>query len=267
MKRLPAGFWVIAGLAALALLAPWIAPHDPQLPSLELELARPQAAHWLGCDELGRDLLSRVLWGARSSLLVGVPVVLVSTVLGTLVGLVAGYRRGAWDFALMRIVDLLQAFPGLLLALGLAFLLGPSLLNLIAALSALGWVGYARIVRGQVLELREREFVQAARVMGGSGVAIAWRHLLPNLYGLLAVQGAFSLGSAILAESTLAFLGLGSPGRPSWGGMLDSGIDYLLLAPHVGLVPGAALALAVLGFNLSGESLRDLLDVKSGSST
>ncbi len=260
--RLPVGIWIIIGVITVAVLGP-LALQNPATTRLEQELAAPSAAHLLGCDELGRDMLARVVSGARVSLLVSVPTVLISMVLGTLVGLVAGYKRGAWEFTLMRVVDLLQAFPGILFALGLAFVLGPSILNLIVAMSALGWVGYARIVRGQVLELREREFVQAAHVTGDAGWRIVVKHILPNLYALLAVQGAFALGAAVLTESSLSFLGLGIPGRPSWGSMLDSGIDYLLVAPHVGLVPGAALAIAVLGFNLAGEALRDRLDVKS----
>lgn len=262
LRRIPAGFWVIAGVVSAALFGPWLLK-DPHTTNLELELAGPSAAHWLGCDELGRDLLARVVAGARVSLMVGVPSVILSMTAGTFVGLLAGYRRGAWDYLLMRAVDLLQAFPGILLALGLAFALGPSVLNLIVAMSALGWVGYARIVRGQVLELREREFVQAALVTGDGAMRVIFLHLLPNLYALLAVQGAFALGAAVLTESSLSFLGLGIPGKPSWGSMLDSGIDYLLVAPHVGLVPGAALAVAILGFNLAGEALRDRLDVKS----
>lgn len=262
MRRIPAGLWIIGGWCVLAVAGPWLVPYGASETNLELELAGPSAAHWLGCDELGRDLLARVLAGARVSLLVSIPVVLISMTVGTAVGLWAGWRRGAWDFALMRTVDLLQAFPGILLALGLAFVLGPSLINLIAAMSALGWVGYARLVRGQVLELREREFVQAALVTGAGELSVMVRHLLPNLYALLAVQGAFALGAAVLTESSLSFLGLGIPGRPSWGSMLDSGIDYLLIAPHVGLVPGAVLATAVLGFNLAGEALRDRLDVR-----
>jgi len=257
------GIVIVAALLLAALLGPLVVPYSPARTNLEFELAGPSASHWLGCDELGRDLLARVVAGARLSLLVSVPAVAISMVVGTLLGLIAGYRGGWRETLIMRAVDLLQAFPGILFALGLAFVLGPSLLNLIAAMSALGWVGYTRIVRAQVLELKGREFVEAARVTGQTDGLIVLRHILPNLYGLLAVQGAFALGAAVLTESSLSFLGLGIPGAPSWGAMLDGGIDYLLIAPHVGLVPGAALAVAVLGFNLAGEALRDRLDVKA----
>ncbi|MCB0220913.1 MAG: ABC transporter permease [Chrysiogenetes bacterium] len=256
------GAVIVGVLALIALAAPWLSSYDPTMPDLAGELAGPGAAHLLGQDELGRDLWARLAMGSRVSLSIGLAVVFVSSLVGTLLGGLCGYRGGLWDSALMRVIDVLQAFPGILLAIALAYGLGPGYLNVVFALSVLGWVGYARLVRGQVLQIREEEFVQAARAVGVPDLQILIRHIYPNLLGPLAVQCTFGLAAAILSESSLAFLGLGVQGVPSWGAMLDGGTDFLLVAPHVAFFPGAALFATILAFNFLGDGLRDLLDVK-----
>jgi peptide/nickel transport system permease protein len=247
----------LTGLFVLAaLLAPWVAPYDPSRQLLELRLEAPSPAHPLGLDELGRDVLSRLLHGARVSLAVAFAAVLLAAVLGTAVGAVAGYRGGRADAWLMRTADIFLAFPGILLAVALVAVLGPALGHVILALAVLGWVGYARLVRGQVLQLREQEFVLAARAAGLPAPRIVVAHLLPNLLPVLVVQASLGMAGAILAEAGLSFLGLGlQPPTPSWGAMLDAGRSHLLDAPHLTLFPGLAIFLAVLGLNLLGDSL------------
>ncbi len=247
-------------LVAGALLAPVVSPYDPGVLDLAGTLEGPSPAHPLGQDRLGRDVLSIILYGGRVSLGVGVVVVGISLVVGTLVGFVAGYTGGWVDEAVMRVVDILLAFPGILLAIALAGVLGPSLRNVILALSLLGWVGFARLTRGEVLSLKEREFVTAARVLGAGPVRVALRHVLPNLAGVLAVQATFSVAGAILAESSLSFLGLGPQDTPTWGSLLSQGVDYLLFAPHLALFPGLAIMGTVLGINVLGDVLRDRFD-------
>ncbi|MDP8224240.1 MAG: ABC transporter permease [Candidatus Lernaella stagnicola] len=257
------GFVLIALLVIAALIGPWIAPQPADALHLGDALEGPSAAHLLGQDELGRDLFSRLIVGARASALVGVIVVLISVVVGTIVGLLAGYLGGVVDQIVMRIVDVLLAFPGILLAIAVAGILGPSLGNVIFALSILGWTGFARLVRGQVLTLREREFVLAARGYGASTPRILWRHVLPNVLAPVLVQATFGMASVILAEASLSFLGLGPQNIPTWGAMLSSGVDYLLFAPHLSLAPGVAIMLTVLAFNFLGDALRDRLDPRS----
>jgi len=249
------------GFCAPAVLAPWLAPYDPGGMDLAGALDPPSAGHWLGQDESGADILSRLLYGGRVSLLVGVATVLVSATVGTLVGLLAGYAGGWVEQALMRLVDVLLAFPGLLLAIAFAAVLGPGLGNVIVALSVLGWTGYGRVVRGQVLALRELDYVMAARALGMGHGRIMAVHLLPNILPVLWVQASFGLAGAILAEASLSFLGLGMPpGTPSWGAMLADGKAVLMQAPHVSLFPGLCILLVVLGFNLLGDALADWLD-------
>lgn len=248
--------WVLT-----ALLAPVLAPYAPDRIDLSSELAPPSPAHFFGAGENGIDVLTHVLHGARVSLLVSVFAVALSGLVGVTLGGLAGYSGGWVDEVLMRVVDVLLAFPGILLALFITAVLGPGLSNVVFALSFTGWTGYARLARGQVLTLREREYVQAARALGSGPGRILFHHLLPNAAGPLLVQATFALPGAILAEASLSFLGLGvPPGTPSWGALVDQGTQYLLVAPHVALFPGAALALTVLGFNLLGDALRDALD-------
>jgi len=257
------GLSIVLTLCVVALLAPLLSPVDPRAISLENELAAPGPAHLLGTAENGVDVLAQLLYGARISLLVGLVSTLISLVVGTFLGSIAGYRGGLVEEVLMRVVDVLLAFPGILLAIFITAVLGPSLWNVIFALCATGWTGYARLARAQVLGLRERDFVTAARALGASGPRIVFRHLLPNLLGPLVVQATFGVPGAILAEASLSFLGLGTPpGTPSWGALVDQGTQYLMVAPHVALFPGLAIALSVLGFNLLGDGLRDRLDPK-----
>jgi len=255
------GFSVVVALVLLALFAPWLSPQDPRAISLADELLGPSAAHPLGTAENGVDVLAHVVWGARVSMIVGLASTLLSAVLGTLLGAGAGYFGGWIEDALMRVVDILLAFPGILLAIFITSVLGPSLWNVIVALCATGWTGYARLARAQVLGLRDRDFVHAARALGASDARIVLRHLLPNLLGPVVVQATFGVPGAMLAEASLSFLGLGvPPGTPSWGALVDQGTQYLMIAPHVALVPGLAIAVSVLGFNLLGDGLRDRLD-------
>lgn len=249
------------GFCVPALLAPWLAPYDPYAMDLIGALQGPSAAHPLGQDEQGADILSRLLFGARISLLVGLSVVAVSATVGVAVGLVAGYLGGWVEEAIMRLVDVLLAFPGLLLAIALVAVLGPGLGNVVLALSALGWVGFARLVRGQVLGLRSRDFVLAARSVGAGDLRLMAVHLLPNVMAPVLVQASFGIAGAVLSEASLSFLGLGvPPGTPSWGAMLAEGKHVLIEAPHVSIFPGAAIMAVVLGFNLLGDALTDWLD-------
>ena len=261
MTRVGAVIVLLAVLAAL--LGPWVTPFDPSSQELALRLARPTVHHPFGLDELGRDILSRVLAGARISLIVGLTVVGISTLVGVLLGSIAGYFGGWVDDAISRSVDVLMAFPGILLAIALVAVLGPSLRNVVFALSVIGWVGYARLVRGQVLRAREFEFVQAARALGASTARILLRHVIPTTLPAVMVQATLGMAGAILAEAALSFLGLGvQPPTPSWGTMLNGGRLHLLDAPHLTIFPGAAIALLVLGFNFLGDGLRDVLDPK-----
>ncbi len=253
---------VIVGFAVLAaLLGPLVVATDPATQQLALRLNGPSLGHWFGLDELGRDILTRVLYGARVSLLVSLVVVSVSVAVGVVVGAVAGYFGGLVDESISRIMDILLAFPGLLLAIALVAVLGPSLTNVVLALSLIGWVGYARLVRGQVLRAREFEFVQAARALGASTSRILVRHVIPTAVPAVTVQATLGMGGAILAEAALSFLGLGvQPPTPSWGTMLNGGRIHLLDAPHLTVFPGVAIAVLVLGFNFLGDGLRDALD-------
>lgn len=253
---------VIVGTTVLAaLLGPFLAPSDPYAQELALRLSGPAAGHWFGLDELGRDIFSRLLVGARISLMVGLAVVSVSSTLGILIGSIAGYYGGRVDQLISRIMDVLLAFPGILLAIALVAVLGPSLTNVILALSVIGWVGYARLVRAQVLRIRELEYVQAARALGAKTPRILLRHVIPATLPTVIVQGTLGMAGAIIAEASLSFLGLGvQPPTPSWGTMLDAGRSHLFDAPHLTLFPGLAIALLVLGFNFLGDGLRDRID-------
>jgi peptide/nickel transport system permease protein len=258
---------VLVCLALLsAVIGPVLLPHDPAEQELARRLERPTMSHPFGLDELGRDVLARILSGARISLLVGLSVVSISSLVGLAVGLVAGYLGGAIDQVLGRIMDVLMAFPGILLAIALVAVRGPSLTNVVFALVVIGWVSYARLVRSQVLRLRELEFVQAARALGASLPRVLVRHVLPGTLPALTVQATLGMAGAIIAEASLSFLGLGvQPPTPSWGAMLDAGRAHLIDAPHLTLFPGLSIALLVIGFNLLGDGLRDYLDPKQTS--
>jgi peptide/nickel transport system permease protein len=255
---------VIVLLAVLAAVAgPLLSPYDPAAQELARRLEAPSLAHPLGLDELGRDILARLMQGARISLLVGLAVVSVSSTAGMLFGSIAGYFGGRVDDVISRVIDVLMAFPGILLAIALVAVLGPSLTNVVLALSVIGWVGYARLVRGQALRAREFEFVQAARACGAGASRIVLRHILPTAFPSVVVQATLGMAGAIIAEAALSFLGLGvQPPTPSWGTMLDAGRAHLFDAPHLTIFPGLAIALLVLGFNFLGDGLRDRVDPK-----
>lgn len=256
------GTGTILFLILMALTAPLIAPYAPEKIHLEQELGGITATHPLGQDKLGRDILSRILYGARISLMVGFVVVGISLGVGVSVGAMAGYVGGMLDNLIMRLIDILLAFPGILLAIAITGIMGPSLNNVILSLCIMGWVGYARIVRAQILSLREREYVIAARALGLSPGRIIFRHILPNTISPVIVEATFGIAGAILAESSLSFLGLGPQDVPTWGGMLNEGTDFLLFAPHVATFPGLAIAITVIGFNFLGDGLRDHFDPK-----
>lgn len=259
MTRIGAAIVLTALLAAL--IGPLVTPFDPSDQELALRLEGPTGLHWFGLDELGRDIFARILSGARISLMVGLIVVGVSATVGILMGSIAGYFGGRVDEGISRVIDILLAFPGLLLAIALVAVLGPSLTNVIIALTLIGWVGYARLVRGQVLRAREFEFVQAARALGASTPRILVRHIVPSVLPAVTVQATLGMAGAILAEASLSFLGLGvQPPTPSWGTMLSYGKAHLLEAPHLTVFPGLAIAVLVLGFNFLGDGLRDALD-------
>ncbi len=254
---------MLLALALAGAAAPLLAP-DPYATDLGARLAPPRSAHALGQDSLGRDVLARVLHGARNSLAVGATVVALSLLVGVAIGAAAGYFGGWFDEAAARVIDVLLAFPGLLLAIALAAVLGPSLANVVLALSLLGWTGYARLARAEVAALRQREFVQAAQALGAGPGRIVVCHLLPLAAPVLIVQATFGMAGAIVAEASLSFLGLGTPPPlASWGAMIDEGRPFLLVAPHVVVWPGLALAATVLALQLAGDGLLDLLDVRS----
>src|SRR5438270_5202912 len=259
------GMVLVIIFVIFALFAPWIAPRDPASIDLPARLAVPSQAHWLGTDELGRDILSRLIYGARISMLVGSCVVLASLLLGLIIGSIAGYYGGAIDrFVNVVLMNAFLSFPGILIAIAFVAFRGPGIFNLVIALSLGGWVGYARLVRGQVLAAREREFVEAARALGASDLRIIVRHILPNIIQPVIVQAAIGMAGAILAEATMSFLGLGvPPPTASWGTMLNDGRAHLFDAPHLVLFPAATVMLAVLSFNFIGDALRDLLDPRS----
>jgi len=248
--------WVVA-----ALTAQWL-PLDPNAVDLPAILAEPSPDFPLGNDDLGRPVLVRLLAGARISFGVGVGVVVFSALIGVLVGSIGAYAGGWIDLLLVRLIDVFLAFPGILLAIALAGILGPGIENLVIALSAVGWVGYARLVRAQVLMLKRRDHVVAARALGVGAGRILIRHLLPLALAPLIVEATFGVAGAVIAEAGLSFLGLGvQPPQASWGSMIRDGVSYMLVAPHLVLVPGTAIALVVFSVNLLGDRLRDRLDV------
>jgi ABC-type dipeptide/oligopeptide/nickel transport system permease subunit len=261
---------VVGGVLVLAvvlggLLAPWLTPYQPNAISMENALHTPGLSHPFGTDAFGRDVLCRVLHGARFSLQVGVISRLLALVLGTCLGLIAGYFGGKVDQTVMRLADITLAYPGLLLLIAVMAAVGPSKTALFVALGIVGWAGVARLVRAQVLSLKEREFVLAIRSLGATDAAVMARHLLPNVLTPILVIFSMGLGASIMAESSLSFLGLGAqPPQPSWGSMISSGLDYLRVAPWLSLAPGLVVTTTVLGFNLLGDALRDLYDPRLG---
>lgn len=256
-----AGIVIVILFLFAALAAPLIAPYEPNKQNLAQKFKPPTAEHLLGTDQLGRDVLSRIIYGARISLTVGLVVVITASIFGTLVGLIAGYFGGFVDNALMRVTDIFFAFPSLILAMAIAGALGPSVENAMIAIAVVTWPVYARLVRGQVLQLREREFVQAAESTGASGARIIRKHLLPNSLSPLLVQSSFDLGGAILIAAGLSFIGFGAqPPLAEWGVMIADGRKNISVYPLLPFFPGLAILLTVGAFNLIGDGLRDALD-------
>jgi peptide/nickel transport system permease protein len=255
------GVTLLAALGVIAVFAPALAPYSPAAQNLAHDLAVSSGDHLLGTDKLGRDVLSRVLFGSRISLAVGATTVAASLAIGLSLGALSGFFGGRTDRLLMRLVDILMAFPGILLAIAMTAVLGPGLHHVVIALALIGWTGYARLVRGEILSLREKDFVQAALALGGSPARVIARHIVPNLLPALLIQATFGMAAAIIAEGSLSFLGLGAePPTPSWGAMLNEGRQFILVAPHLTTYPGLAITITVLALNLAGDGLRDRLE-------
>jgi peptide/nickel transport system permease protein len=262
-----AGFAAAVLLLLAALFAPWISPADPAAQNLPTRLESPSRAHWMGTDELGRDTLSRTLYGARISLFVAISVVLGCGLTGLAIGLLAGFLGGWFDrFVNLLLINAFLSFPGILLAIAFAAFFGPGIGKVILALVITGWAGYARLARAQVLKVKELEFILAVRSLGASNLRIMLRHLLPNILQPVLIQATIGMAGAILAESTLSFLGLGVLAPvPSWGSMLNDARSHLFDAPHLVLFPALAVMTAVLAFNLLGDAWRDWLDPRTRS--
>ncbi len=256
-----AGLMIMLIVIVTALLAPALAPHNPEPVNLGQKLLPPESGFPLGTDALGRCLYSRILFGARVTLQYSFSILIVIMAIGVPFGLLAGYRGGFTDTIIMRIVDTILAFPNLILALVLVGLLGPGLFNVMLALALVSWVGYARIVRGMVLSIKEKEYIAAAKICGTKSASLIIRHILPNVLPPLVVLATLDLGKLVLSIATLSFLGLGAqPPTPEWGAMINDARPYLQTVPRLMIAPGAAIALTVLGFNLLGDGLRDILD-------
>ncbi len=256
-----AGLFLVAVLVLGAVVAPWITPYDPYAIDLTQMTKAPSAAHWLGTDELGRDLLTRLVYGARISLLIGIVPALIAQIVGASVGVVSGYYGGAVDYILMRLADVVLAFPSQLLALAIMYTLSGGLINLFIALSVIGWAQTARVVRAQTLSLKHQEFVEAARSIGVSNAKIMLRHILPNCVPTIIVLLTLRIPNYILQEAALSFLGMGAqPPTPSWGLIATKGKEYLFSAPWIGIAPGVFILITVLAFNFMGDGVRDALD-------
>lgn len=259
------GICLLVIFTVCAIFAPWLAPRDPAALDLHGRLAGPSAAHWFGTDELGRDILSRTLYAARISLIVAITVVGLSLAIGLVAGCIAGFYGGWLDTIInVYVMNAFLALPGILLAIAFVAFMGPGLWNVIIALAISGWVGYARLVRGQVMAVKEREFVEAARALGASDLRILSRHILPNIVQPLVVQAAIGMATAVMAEATLSFLGLGvPPPAASWGSMLNDARSHLFDSPHMVFFPAMAVMLCVLSFNFIGDALRDYMDPRA----
>lgn len=263
-KAAMVGAFIVLIFIVLAILAPWIAPHDPLDIQMANKLQTPSAEHWFGTDDKGRDILSRILYGARISLTVGIVSTVIGAIVGVFLGIIAGFY-GRWiDSLIMRICDVLLAFPGILLALAIVSVLGPSTFNVILAVAFFAVPTFARIVRGSTLSVKKLEYIDAIRAMGSSDGRIIFKHILPNIVSPIIVQATLYIASAIIIASALSFLGMGTqPPTPEWGMMLSQGRSYVAQAPHLTLFPGLVILVVVIGFNLFGDGLRDALDPKS----
>lgn len=260
-KTAVAGLVIVGVYLFLALCGPWLAPYDPYFQDLNLSYLRPCMDHWLGCDEFGRDILSRLLYGARVSLVIQFWAVMISLVIGTFLGSVSGYFGGRIDEVVMRLLDIMMAFPGILLALAIVAILGPSLTNLIVAIGINSVPGFSRVARGAVISVKKNDYVTAARAIGESDLSILFRYVLPNAISPIIVQTTMRMATVLLTAAGLGFLGLGvQPPSPEWGTMLSAARVYLRSAPHVAVIPGVTIMIVVLGFNFFGDGLQDALN-------
>lgn len=257
------GLIIFLAVIFVSAFAPWISPYDPNATDTSALIASPSAQHWMGTDELGRDVFSRIIYGTRISLIVGVFAVLIALAAGAVLGLIAGYWGGQVDNVIMSIMDSIWAFPTLILALAITAALGPSLSNVTIAIGLVFTPGFARLVRGMVLSVREREYIESARVIGLNDREIITRYIWPNITATMIVQGSLNAAQAIISEASLSFLGLGvQPPAASWGSMLKAGYPYLEMSPWLSIFPGLAILITVLGLNFFGDGLRDALDIK-----
>jgi peptide/nickel transport system permease protein len=255
------GISIISIFVLIAIFAPMIAPYDPFKIELEERLQAPNLKHLCGTDNLGRDIFSRILYGARISLAVGTIATFLAMLIGLFFGVIGGYVGGKIDKLIIALTDVMLAFPGLLLAIGIAVAIGPSLITLYIALAAVGWAEFARLIRGVVLSIKEEDFIVSAKVIGASHVRIVLMHIFPNIFPIIIVVATLRIGSYILSEASLSFLGLGAqPPTPSWGSIVSIGSNFILTAPWFSIFPGLAIAIVVIGFNLLGDGLRDILD-------
>jgi len=256
-----AGLCIVLFLVLIAVFAPFLTPHDPYAINLDEQLRPPSFHNWFGTDKFGRDLLTRIIYGTRISLVIGLVPSFISMIFGSVLGIVSGYYGGKTDFIIMRLADVMIAFPSLLLAMVVMYTLGASLFNIFIALSLVGWAGIARVVRSQTLALKEKEFVDAARAIGVKTRVIMLRHIFPNCLPVLIVMFSLGIPEAIMYEASLSFLGVGAqPPTPSWGLLVARGKEYLFSAPWVAILPGVAILITVLAFNFMGDGLRDALD-------
>jgi ABC-type dipeptide/oligopeptide/nickel transport system permease subunit len=255
------GLFLVVALILIALLAGIISPYDPVQIYLKESLRPPSSAHLMGTDVLGRDILSRIIYGSRASLIIGVVATSISLVIGVIVGAISGYYGGWLDSIMMRITDVFFAFPFFILAIAIMTFLGPSFINIFIALGIVGWTNYARLIRGQVISVKESDYVEAAHAVGAKDARIIWKHVMPNTLAPIIVYTTMNVGGVILAEAGLSFLGIGvQPPAPSWGLMLAEASNFIFNAPWMVIWPGVAIFLTVLGYNLLGDGLRDALD-------
>jgi ABC-type dipeptide/oligopeptide/nickel transport system permease subunit len=254
---------IVIVFVVVAVFCPLFSPYDPYHINLYERLSPPCKEHLCGTDNIGRDILSRIIYGTRVSLVIGVVATLISMILGLFFGVVSGYFSGYVDKVILCLIDIMLAFPGLLLAIGVAVAIGPGLLTLFMALSVVGWAGFARMVRGVVMATKEQVYVEAARAIGVSDMGIILKHILPSCVSMVIVLATLKIGSFILGEAALSFLGLGAqPPTPTWGSMVATGFAFLRSAPWISIIPGLSIAIVVIGFNLLGDGLRDVFDPK-----
>lgn len=262
-KRAMVGFWMVVFCVTVALLAPWVAPYDPIEQNMQIMLEGPSLNHPFGTDEFGRDILSRIIHGTQISLMTGIVGVLIAVILGVALGTISGYFGGLADTLIMRIMDIFMAFPSFLLALAIVSVLGPGMINVMIAIGIFSVPTFARLSRSSVISIKDKEYIEAVKAMGGSNLHIIIKHVIPNSIAPIIVLSSMRIATAIITAAGLSFLGMGAqPPTPEWGAMLSTGREYLRVAPHVSTMPGLAIMFLVLGFNMLGDGLRDALDPK-----